>query len=245
MGAKTWMISYSNESPREVLKDNSDLDRKETMKLVQKLFPNDSLEELSDGDLMFTNPPKNEILAGYYSGVFILATDELAIDNPSMIDKRFLTTLPSYSLIQVHAMHSVVDWFAYGIWKDGSLKRALSLSPDSGVIEDIGDKLPFEEPYWGGKYPIDDFEDEDFEYPFDFHPLEFGESALLHLFGYCCEGPRESELEELFEPENYKMLRFKRTKNSGILSKLNFHKNEKYFFILVIIIAFAAGLLRG
>jgi hypothetical protein len=50
-------------------------------------------------------------------------------------------------------MHSVVDWFAFAVWQDGRLKRSLSLSPDSGVLEDIGAKLPFEEPYWSGKHP--------------------------------------------------------------------------------------------
>ncbi|WP_439145646.1 DUF6928 family protein [Streptomyces canus] len=32
-------------------------------------------------------------------------------------------------------MHSVVGWFAFAAWGDGRLLRSLSLSPDSGIIE--------------------------------------------------------------------------------------------------------------
>lgn len=36
----------------------------------------------------------------------------------------------------LHAMHSVVDWFAFAVWgPDGKLRRALSVSPANGVIE--------------------------------------------------------------------------------------------------------------
>jgi hypothetical protein len=35
-------------------------------------------------------------------------------------------------------MHSVVDWFAYAVWIDGQLRRSLSLSPDSGIMEIVG-----------------------------------------------------------------------------------------------------------
>ncbi|WP_420719932.1 DUF6928 family protein [Streptomyces sp. NA13] len=41
------------------------------------------------------------------------------------------------------------------MWEDGHLLRSLSLSPDSGVIENIGTPLPFEQPYWAGDRPAD------------------------------------------------------------------------------------------
>lgn len=46
----------------------------------------------------------------------------------------------------LHAMHSVVDWLAFAVWDDGRLVRSLSLSPDSGIIENIGEPLPFDCP---------------------------------------------------------------------------------------------------
>ena len=105
-------------------------------------------------------------------------------------------------------MHSVVDWFAYAIWKDGKLQRSLSLSPDSGVLEDIGPRLPFEEPYWAGDHPALDPEEEESAYPFAFHPLELGEAALLELVGYQLEG-----VDGRVEPEEIPLMRFKRSKS--------------------------------
>jgi hypothetical protein len=66
--------------------------------------------------------------------------------------------------------------------------RSLSLSPDSGIIEDIGPHLSFEEEYWSNMHPAVDPEDEEESYPLAFHPLDFGENVLLHLMGYQYEG---------------------------------------------------------
>lgn len=106
-------------------------------------------------------------------------------------------------------MHSVVDWFAYAIWNEGNLRRSLSLSPDSGVLEDIGVRLPFEDPYWAGVHPVIESDQEDFIYPFVFHPLELGEAALLDLFGYQLEGISGAPL---FDPEEISLMRFERYK---------------------------------
>ncbi|MFJ7019687.1 DUF6928 family protein [Streptomyces sp. NPDC101117] len=81
----------------------------------------------------------------------------------------------------LHAMHSVVDWLAFAVWEDGSLVRSMSLSPDSGIIENIGEPLPFELPYWAGDRPADVI-------PWPFHPLELSEDALRALCGFIQEG---------------------------------------------------------
>lgn len=110
--------------------------------------------------------------------------------------------------VTVHAMHSVVDWFAFAVWRDGTLVRALSASPDAGVLEDIGQRLPFEEPYWRGEHRVEGGEGEDEDaYPLPFHPLELGEAALGALFGYHLEGPVD---ETLLDPETIPLMRFKR-----------------------------------
>ena len=208
MGAKTWMISYSDGDVSETLKQSSELNREKTIELASSLFPNNRLELIGEGDLSFTNPPKDEVLAGYFSGVLIVATDELAIDYPSNIPQRFISNGLG-SKIQLHAMHSVVDWFAYAIWENEDLVRALSLSPDSGLLEDLGEKLPVELPFWNGKHPVydpEDGEDED-AYPFNFHPLELGEALLNYLYGYVIEGVVD---DNQIEPEEFVLLRFKR-----------------------------------
>jgi hypothetical protein len=107
-------------------------------------------------------------------------------------------------------MHSVVDWFAYAYWSDGKLVRALSLSPDSGVLEDTGARLPFEEAYWSGQHPALDPDEDSGDYPFPFHPLELGEAALGALFGYQLEGPVDRAL---LEPEAIELLRLQRARS--------------------------------
>jgi hypothetical protein len=101
-------------------------------------------------------------------------------------------------------MHSVVDWFAFAVWRCGRLERSLSLSPDSGVLEDIGAKLAFERPYWAGEHPA---VEPDEDYPFPFHPLDLGEAALAEFFGYQLEG----FMENLLEADEIALMRYKRS----------------------------------
>lgn len=74
------------------------------------------------------------------------------IDFPSQLPEHLVAASAGRRLV-LHAMHSVVDWLAFAVWEDGGLVRSLSLSPDSGIIENIGEPLPFELPYWAGDRP--------------------------------------------------------------------------------------------
>jgi hypothetical protein len=209
MGAKTWMLVYSNGPARTILKAAPVLDRAATLAFAQQLFPADKLTEIEDGSLSYTNPPDDELVVGCFPGLSVIAAAEFGIDYPSQLPAEFVARGRGQTLT-LHAMHSVVDWFAYAIWQDGKLQRALSLSPDSGILEDIGPKLPFEAPYWAGEHPAIDPEDEDEEnpYPFVFHPLELGEAALLDCFGYQIEGFVDPEH---LEPEDVVLMRFRRS----------------------------------
>lgn len=202
MGAKTWMLVHAEKSACDALAAKPKIDREASLEFAQKLFPGESLTPMDDGDLYYTSPPDDEIFVGCFDGVNIIAAKELGIDNPSQLPKKFITDSGNTTL---HAMHSVVDWFAFAHWVDGKLIRALSLSPDSGIIEDVGVRVKFEESYWAGQHPAVDDED---EYPFAFHPLELGEAALQHFFGYQIEGYVQNNL---FDPEEIPLLRLKRT----------------------------------
>lgn len=208
MGAKTWMLVYAKSSVREALKDYPPLDREATQRLAISLFPGEKLEALEDGDLSYTNPPDNELYAGCFPGVSVVAAEEFGIDYPSRLQQRFIDAGRD-GTIYLHAMHSVVDWFAFAVWVKGKLVRSLSLSPDSGIVEDIGQRLPFEEPYWAGKHPALDEEEDPSAYPFPFHPLELGEAALRQFFGYMIEGPIDPAL---IEAESIPLMRFTRTR---------------------------------
>jgi len=209
MGARTWMLVYSNGIASEILKAKPRLDRNATAELTNKLFPTEKLEPLDDGSLSFTCPPGNELVVGCYPNLSIVAAREFGIDYPSKLRTAFVEPALGHT-IYLHAMHSVVDWFAYAIWKNGQLQRSLSLSPDSGVLEDIGVRLPVEEPYWAGQHPAVDPEEEESRYPLAFHPLELGEAVLLEFFGYQLE--RVVDPSHL-RPEEIPLMRFKRSKS--------------------------------
>ena len=110
--------------------------------------------------------------------------------------------------VYLHAMHSVVDWFACALWINGQLVRSLSLSPGSGILEDIGQKLTFEVPYWSGQHPATDRDEDD--YPFPFHPLELGAAALKEFFDCQLEGSSDPTL---LQPESIPLVKYKRSRS--------------------------------
>jgi hypothetical protein len=204
MGAKTWMLVYADGDAATALSSEPQLDLAATLQLASNLFPTEKLEQMGAGSLSYTCPPDDEIHIGCFPGVAVVAAKEFGGDYPSRLSPRFLKVFPERSVL-LHAMHSVVDWFAFAKWSQGRLVRSLSLSPDSGVLEDIGAKLPFEQPFWAGEHPAVDPDEEPEGYPLPFHPLELGEEALLNLFGYQLEGPIAG-----FDPESIPLMRLKR-----------------------------------
>ena len=193
MGAKTWTLTFSDGDASKILKQGPSPDKDRAIDLAARIFPSGKYEAIEDVTLFSTDPPDNELYIGCYPGLTIVASSEFAIDYPSKLDHCFRRK-DLGNTIHLHAMHSVVDWFAYAVWEGDRLLRSLSVSPDSGVIEDLGEKLAFEKPYWEGKYPAVDHEDDEEEYPLPFHPLELGEEALGEFFGYQLEGPADKQL---------------------------------------------------
>lgn len=212
MGAKTWMLVISDGDPRPLLASQPALDREETRKVAAALFPKEKLKPLEDGSLMSTSPPDDEIRIGCFPGVVIVAAKEFAMDHPSKITVRFLEYAGSRT-VHLHVMHSVADWFEFAVWRNAKLERSLSLEPYSGIVEDIGQRLPFEAPYWDGAHPAvapANMVDAESPYPFPFHPLELGEAALREFFGYHLEGPVDPSL---LDPESIPLLCYKRKKS--------------------------------
>jgi hypothetical protein len=178
--------------------------------LAAALFPGEKLELLGEADLSYTCPPDDELHIGCFPGVSIVAAKDFGIDYPSKLPKKFIAA-GGNGVVTLHAMHSVVDWFAYALWTNGKLVRSLSLSPDSGIMEDVGQRLPFEEPYWSGEHPAVDSNEENDAYPFPFHPLELGEETLKDRFGYQLEGFIDPSL---LEPESIRLVRYKRSRST-------------------------------
>ncbi|MGW4102573.1 DUF6928 family protein [Streptomyces sp. NPDC004976] len=75
-------------------------------------------------------------------------------DRPPPIPEHLVAAGVGRRLV-LHNMHSVVDWFAFAVWENGRLIRSFSLSPDDGIMENIGEPFPFELPYWAGDRSAD------------------------------------------------------------------------------------------
>lgn len=208
VGIKNWILVYSDGNVHEKLNTYPALDREATNRLVARLYPNENLELIDEGDLFDMNPPNNKIYAACYPSVNILAAKEFALDYPSKLAKRFIAE-SDYSEIYLHAMHSVVDWHAFAVWKNRQLIRSLSLSTDTtGILEDVGEKLDFELDYWQGKYPAVNPEEYP-DYPFPFHPLDLAEATREAFLGYVLEGmPKENHL----DPGKIPLMIYKRRK---------------------------------
>ena len=114
----------------EALRDSPQLDRDATLKLARYLFSGDKLVPIGDGDLSYTCPPDDELHIGCFPNISIVAAKEFGIDYPSKLAIPFVAAGGS-GTVYLHAMHSVVDWFAFAQWINGTLVRSLSLSPES------------------------------------------------------------------------------------------------------------------
>lgn len=199
MGAKDWMLIFADGDARKILQSGPVLDREEAAAVAAALYPGREITPIEDSTLdEAMNPEDGEIYVGAYPGLSIVCTTDAAEDFPSRIAPALLEAVAT-RWVYVHAMHSVVDWSAFAIWEDGTLKRALSLSPGAGILENIGEPLPFERPYWAGAHALDTDPEDDHPYPLPFHPLELGEDALRELLGFSLEGDQGPDDPEPWE----------------------------------------------
>jgi hypothetical protein len=194
LGAKTGFLVYADGDLPVLLREAGTADLARTASMMQRLYPGWEIEE-SAGSTLWDGlyPPKGTAYAASWPGVEVIGDQRVMIDFPSQLPEHLVAASASRRLV-LHAMHSVVDWLAFAVWEDGRLVRSLSLSPDSGIIENIGEPLSFELPYWAGDRPAVPWLDEDEEpYPLPFHPLELGEDALRALCGFVLEGRPEPD----------------------------------------------------
>lgn len=213
MGAKTTMLVVADGDPKALFAAGVELNQAATLEKLSEYFPGQRFEGMGRGDLGDTYARSaDEVYIGHFGQVTVLASVEFAHDKPSDIHPHFFKVAGDRD-VYTHAMHSVVDFFAFSVRKGGVVVRSFSCSPDNGIMEDLGARLPFEAPFWAGKHPADDPEDlaePDYEpYPLPFHPLDLGEAALAEFFGYQLEGFVDPTL---LDPCSIPLLRFKRVK---------------------------------
>lgn len=172
MSGTTAFVVYADTNAVDVLRACPPLDRVATRALVDRLFPDRRAEEVGDELLhVAVNPPADIAYIGCYPGLDLVCTWQLVGDRPSQLTDRLVPGTERRN-VYLHSMHPEVEWCAYAVWIDGELIRAMSACVEPGVIEDIGEQLPFEQPYWDGERG----------------PLELGEAALRAFVGFNLVG---------------------------------------------------------
>jgi len=186
-GAKTALLAFADGDLRPALLGATRSERAEVERLVRQLYPGYLVASADDGRLSDDlYPPDDITYATVLAGAELLCDRRLVLDYPSELPEHLRNAGAGRRII-MHGMHSVVDWFCFAVWEDGRLVRSLSLSPGSGIRENIGEPYDFEVPYWAGEHSVPGWPDWQ-PYPLPFHPLELGEEALRALFGFVVEG---------------------------------------------------------
>ena len=108
MGAKTWMLTFSDGDASKILKNKPTPDKEKATELLGRIFPSKNYEPIEDVSLLKTSPPDNEVIVGCYPGLSFVASSKFAIDYPSKLDNSFLLQDLGRT-IHLIAMHSVVD----------------------------------------------------------------------------------------------------------------------------------------
>jgi hypothetical protein len=133
-----------------------------------------------------------------YSGhdeVYAISTGALDLVCDLRLDFEAPSELPEHlhelgrdRRIVYFLMHSGAGVLGYAVWDHGRLVRTFSLTPD-GIVENLGEPLPVERPFWAGEHDNDcgtaDDEDPD---KVAFDPFELGEEVLRDLFGFVSKG---------------------------------------------------------
>jgi hypothetical protein len=187
MGWKTAILLACDGEPAQCLRTLGELDPPATADLVAGAYPGWMAAPAEGRSFRYAvYPPREIAYAGRFRSGDIICDQEFMLDYPSRLPPH-LVALSAGRRVILHTMHSVVDFFAFGVWEDGTLIRSLSMAlggPRPGIMENIGRPLPFEEPYWAGEHAIGE------GYPLPFYPLDLAEpTAMRALFGFSLGEP--------------------------------------------------------
>ncbi|WP_426506655.1 DUF6928 family protein [Dactylosporangium sp. McL0621] len=165
MALNDTLVAFSDGNPIDVLRSYPVLDKPATRALAERLFPDAHVEEIGDELLVDAlNPPADVVFVGCFSGLDLVCSWGLTPRRPSELDPVVLAATERRH-VYLHAAHSDAGWCSYGVWRDGSRVRAVSVGADPGSSEDEGEPLGFE--------PAD--------------PDEISCSSMQGLFGFACD----------------------------------------------------------
>ncbi len=155
MGTKTALLALTDGDLRPALLGASRSDLAEAEQLVRQTLPGYDVTPIGEGTLSGDIYPADDVTyASVLAGADLLCDRRLVLARPSELPEHLRKAGAGRRII-MHSMHSAVDWLCFAVWDDGTLVRSLSLSPDSGILENIGEPYDFEQPYWVGEHPVE------------------------------------------------------------------------------------------
>jgi hypothetical protein len=165
------LMAFSDGNPIDVLRSYPILDKPAARALAERLFPGAVVEEIGDELLIDAlNPPADVVCVGSFAGLDLVCSWGLTPRRPSELAAVVLGASERRN-VYLHAAHSDAGWCSYGIWRDGSRVRALSVCADPEALEDEGERLGFEHA--------------------DGDPEELGCASMQGLFGFACDDDHE------------------------------------------------------
>ncbi|MFI2780100.1 DUF6928 family protein [Streptomyces sp. ALB3] len=200
MGSKAAVVMFVEVNPREVFQGDARIDHPKSKLLAEEILGTvaEEMEPLALDLAVW--PSAGIVCAASFPGLEVVCSRELAQSQPSHLTEAISRLADGRDAYGVF-MHSTEDWTAFAVWSGGELVRAMSVSPDTGIIEEVGERLPFEAPFWGGERPLRHV----LNYALPFHPLELGNEALKAFFGFILEGREDASC---FDPEEVEIPAF-------------------------------------
>ncbi|MEV4740631.1 hypothetical protein [Streptomyces sp. NPDC049555] len=201
MGSKAAIVAFGEAGPSGMLRDVRGLDHVKSKFLAERLLGATSRElGLLDLDLAVW-PDAEVVCAASFHEVDVLCSRVLARRRPSELTE-LISRLAAGRNAYGAFMHSAEDWASFAVWEAGVLVRSVSVSPAGGIIEELGKRLPFEEPFWCGERPVRG----EPGYALPFHPIDLGNEALRDFFGFILEGYED---DSLLDPEEVQIPAFR------------------------------------
>jgi hypothetical protein len=187
---RTAIVAYGDSDVAHVLRSAPVLDRPATAELVRKAFPDNRIDDAGDALLYdCIDPGQDMAYVGSFRGVELICSWRLVDYRPSQAARRCLppARLPH---VYLHSMDGGTNRIAFAAWQSGTMVRSLSLAADDEVVENLGEPLAFETPFWAGERTADPDESDGVAYAYPFRPRELAEEALRAFFGFGLDGMR-------------------------------------------------------
>jgi hypothetical protein len=94
--------------------------------------------------------PNDDIGIGAYDGGLILCGVEIDLPEKESAQKvvdALFQLYPNATILEL-GLHSVVNFFHYKLWMGGKIVRHFAGSADDGLVSNVGEHLPEEEPHF-------------------------------------------------------------------------------------------------